>query len=38
MQRRLEDTLAGQDTPDAFAGDVRDTWNAKIPVAQRDHV
>jgi uncharacterized protein (TIGR03083 family) len=35
-QRRLEDALAGQDTPDGFAPDVWDTWNAKSPVAQRD--
>src|SRR3954451_21997538 len=36
MQRRLEDGLAGQDTPDDFAPGVWDTWNAKSPVAQRD--
>src|SRR5215212_6738707 len=36
MQRRLEDALAGQDTPDDFAPGVWDTWNAKSPVAQRD--
>jgi uncharacterized protein (TIGR03083 family) len=36
MQRRLEDALAGQDTPDNFAPGVWDTWNAKSPVAQRD--
>jgi uncharacterized protein (TIGR03083 family) len=36
MQRRLEDALAGQDTPDDFAPGVWDTWNAKGPVAQRD--
>src|SRR3954463_10791628 len=36
MQRRLEDALAGQDTPDDFALGVWDTWNAKSPVAQRD--
>jgi uncharacterized protein (TIGR03083 family) len=36
MQRRLEDTLVGQDTPDDFAPGVWDTWNAKSPVAQRD--
>jgi hypothetical protein len=35
-QRRLEDALAGQDTPDDFAPGVWDTWNAKGPVAQRD--
>jgi uncharacterized protein (TIGR03083 family) len=36
MQRRLEDTLAGQDTPDDFAPGVWSSWNAKGPVAQRD--
>jgi uncharacterized protein (TIGR03083 family) len=36
MQRRLEDALADQDTPDDFAPGVWDTWNAKSPVAQRD--
>jgi uncharacterized protein (TIGR03083 family) len=36
MQRRLEDALAGQDTPDDFARGVWDTWNAKGPLAQRD--
>ena len=35
-QRRLEDALAGQDTPDDFAPGVWDTWNAKSPLAQRD--
>src|SRR3954453_10216923 len=35
-QRRLEDALAGQDTPDDFAPGVWDTWNAKTPAAQRD--
>src|SRR4051812_39634394 len=35
-QRRLEDALAGQDTPDTFAPSVWDRWNAKSPVAQRD--
>lgn len=35
-QRRLEDAVAGQDTPDDFAPGVWDTWNAKSPVAQRD--
>jgi uncharacterized protein (TIGR03083 family) len=35
-QRRLEDTLASQDTPDDFAPSVWDTWNAKSPLAQRD--
>ena len=35
-QRRLEDALAGEDTPDDFAPGVWDTWNAKGPVAQRD--
>ena len=36
MQRRLEDTLAGQATPDDYAPGVWDTWNAKTPVEQRD--
>jgi uncharacterized protein (TIGR03083 family) len=36
MLRRLEDALAGQDTPDDFAPGVWNTWNAKGPVAQRD--
>jgi uncharacterized protein (TIGR03083 family) len=36
MQRRLEDALAGLDTPDDFAPGVWDTWNAKGPVGQRD--
>jgi uncharacterized protein (TIGR03083 family) len=36
MQRRLEDALAGNDTPDDFAPGVWDTWNAKGPVAKRD--
>ena len=36
MQRRLEDALAGRDTPDDFAPGVRDIWNAKSSVAQRD--
>jgi uncharacterized protein (TIGR03083 family) len=36
MQRRLEDALAGKDTPDDFAPGVWDTWNAKGPVEQRD--
>jgi hypothetical protein len=35
-QRRLEDGLAGQDTPDDFAPGVWDVWSAKEPVAQRD--
>ena len=35
-QRRLEDALAGQGTPDDFAPGVWDTWNAKSPAAQRD--
>ena len=35
-QRRLEDAVAGQDTPDDFAPGVWDTWNTKSPVAQRD--
>ena len=36
MQRRLEDTLAGQATPDDYPPGVWDTWNAKTPVEQRD--
>ena len=36
MQRRLEDTLAGQPTPEDYAPAVWDTWNAKTPAAQRD--
>ncbi|MDO8106391.1 maleylpyruvate isomerase N-terminal domain-containing protein [Isoptericola sp. b441] len=35
-QRRLEDALAGQDTPAEFAPGVWDLWNAKGPEAQRD--
>ena len=35
-QRRLDDALAGQDTPDDFAPGVWNSWNAKGPVAQRD--
>lgn len=35
-QRRLEDTVAGLDTPDDFAPGVWDTWNAKSPEAARD--
>jgi uncharacterized protein (TIGR03083 family) len=35
-QRRLEDALADQDTPDDFAPGVWDIWNAKSAVAQRD--
>lgn len=35
-QRRLEDTIAGTDTPDDFAPSVWDTWNAKSPAAARD--
>jgi uncharacterized protein (TIGR03083 family) len=36
MQRRLEDALAGEDTPDDFAPGVWNTWNAKSPAGQRD--
>lgn len=36
MQRRLEDALAGQETPDDLAPGVWSSWNAKGPVAQRD--
>jgi uncharacterized protein (TIGR03083 family) len=35
-KRRVEDGLAGTDTPDDFAPGVWDEWNAKAPVAQRD--
>jgi len=35
-QRRLEDALARQQTPDNFAPGVWDTWNAKSPLVQRD--
>jgi uncharacterized protein (TIGR03083 family) len=35
-QRRLDDALAGQGTPDDFAPEVWDRWNAKNPVVQRD--
>jgi len=34
LRRRLEDTLAGVDTPDDAAPAVWDVWNAKTPVAQ----
>lgn len=36
MHRRLDDTLAGTDTPDDFAPQVWETWNAKTPAAQRE--
>jgi uncharacterized protein (TIGR03083 family) len=36
MQRRLDDVLAGQETPEDYAPAVWDTWNAKSPVAKRD--
>jgi uncharacterized protein (TIGR03083 family) len=36
MQRRLKDSLAGNDTPEDFAPGVWDAWNAKTPVQQRD--
>jgi uncharacterized protein (TIGR03083 family) len=36
MGRRLEDTLAGRDTPDDFAPSVWDEWNAKTPRAKAD--
>ncbi len=36
MHRRLDDTLAGRDTPDDFAPGVWDTWNAKTGIAKRD--
>jgi uncharacterized protein (TIGR03083 family) len=35
-QRRLEDALAGRDTPDDFAPGVWDTWNAKSPTDKRN--
>lgn len=35
-RRRLEDTLAGRDTPDDFAPGIWDEWNAKQPGAQCD--
>src|ERR1700733_12517221 len=35
-RRRLEDTLAGRDTPDDFAPSVWDEWNAKTPRAKAD--
>jgi uncharacterized protein (TIGR03083 family) len=36
MQRRLDDILADQPTPDDFAPGVWDAWNAKSPSEQRD--
>jgi len=35
-RRRLDDTIAGQETPEDFAPGVWNDWNAKPPVAQRD--
>ena len=35
MQRHLEDSLGGRDTPDDFAPGVWDEWNAKTPAAKR---
>jgi uncharacterized protein (TIGR03083 family) len=35
-RRRLEDTLAGRDTPDDFSPSVWDEWNAKTPRAKAD--
>jgi uncharacterized protein (TIGR03083 family) len=35
-RRRLNDTIAGVETPGDFAQGVWDAWNAKDPVAQRD--
>jgi len=35
-RRRLNDTVAGAETPEEFAHGVWDSWNAKDPVAQRD--
>src|SRR4051794_19232875 len=34
-RRRLDDLLAGSDTPEDFAQGVWDGWNAKTPAAQR---
>jgi uncharacterized protein (TIGR03083 family) len=36
MGRRLQDTLAGVESPDDFAQSVWDEWNAKSPRAQAD--
>ena len=36
MQRRLDDTVSGRDTPESFAPSVWDEWNAKSPRAQVD--
>jgi uncharacterized protein (TIGR03083 family) len=36
MQRRLEDALAGQPTPDDFANPIWDAWNAKSPRQKAD--
>ena len=36
MQRRIEDTLACATTPDDYAPNVWDAWNAKSPEAKRD--
>jgi uncharacterized protein (TIGR03083 family) len=36
MQRHLEDSLDGRDTPDDFAPGVWEEWNAKTPAAKRD--
>jgi uncharacterized protein (TIGR03083 family) len=36
MRRRLQDTLAGVESPDDFAPSVWDEWNAKAPRAQAD--
>jgi uncharacterized protein (TIGR03083 family) len=35
-KRRLQDSLAGVDTPDGFAPSVWDAWNAKDPAAKRE--
>jgi uncharacterized protein (TIGR03083 family) len=37
MQRRLDDGLLGQPTPDDFAPAVWGTWNAKSPRSKADH-
>ncbi len=35
-RRRLEDTIAGRETPEDFAPGIWGEWNAKPPLAQRD--
>ena len=36
MQRRLDDTESGRETPESFAPSVWDEWNTKSPRAQAD--